>query len=111
MQDVAASRRLMNAAYLLAVFGLLGGWLGGLNRNADVVPADHHFFPGLRTPTDGLRGIGVGEVFVGVVEVGRAVHHAAGGDDARLGEDERILPVEVVVGHIEQNFLVLAAWQ
>ena len=69
------------------------------------MPTDQHFLPRLLTPSHGLGRIRIGQVVLRVIEVSRAQHLCALGDMFGLREYKRVLPVEIVLRHIEDDFV------
>jgi hypothetical protein len=78
----------------------LGVGLGDYHRS------DHHLVPSLIAPVDAFRRIGVSQVLGRVIKVGIAFDNRPGGEELRLGQSVGVLPVEIVLGHVEQNFFL-----
>ncbi len=87
---------------------LFSASLGFLRVNRSV-KTDHHFFPSLVAPADGFRGVGARRVVWGVVEVRDAFDRRSLRDSKRFSEAVAMLPIEVVIGNVEQD-LGRAVW-
>ena len=95
--------RLLAARVLLAThrvrqfqFGIFG--------DGHVEEADHHFLPRLISPANRRGRVRVYEVLVGIVKCRRGLDLQVGSQRERLRELIDMLPIEIVVGDVQQDF-------